>query len=56
MSEIKINVNEILVKDVRTGEKKIVKTVRTVKEIVDYIEETEIDILSEIVIKLREKY
>ena len=56
MTEIKIKVNEILVKDATSGEEIVVKTVRTVKEIVDYIDETETDVLSEIVIELREKY
>ena len=56
MSEIKINVNTILVKDVTTGEEKTVKTVRTVSEIVSYIDETETDELVEIAVELRTKY
>lgn len=56
MTEIKIKVNEILVKDATSGEEIVVKTVRTVKEIVGYIDETETDMLTDIAIELQSKY
>ena len=39
--EVKVKINTLVIKDKETGEEYTLKTLRTAKEVADYIEETE---------------
>ena len=54
--DLKVKVNTITIKDEDTGQKYSVKTVRTVKEIWEYLDEIENDALSDKVADLAGQY
>jgi hypothetical protein len=54
--ELKVQINEITIKDENGGQEQTIKTVRTVSEIIGYLEETEREALEDVVYRLQEKY